>query len=63
MLGIMKVGGVFIPIDANAPVERSMTIIQDHQVRVLVCTTNYTDILDYINVDGMYRLFSLPPRY
>lgn len=53
MLAIMKCGATFIPIDSKAPVQRAVSIIQDHNVSILVCTEYHSKTLLTMNLDGI----------
>ncbi len=55
MLGIMKAGGVYLPIDINYPVNRKKYMISDSQINYLLVDQNIENIEDVelINVHGI----------
>ena len=53
----MKLGAAFLPLDPRAPMERSMSIIRDHGIRVVVCSHTHTQALKSMDLEGIYHLF------
>ncbi|WP_306352312.1 non-ribosomal peptide synthetase [Flavobacterium sp. '19STA2R22 D10 B1'] len=51
ILGILKSGGAYVPIDTNYPVERKENIIKDANVKILLTEVNY--IFDYNFYEGV----------
>ena len=37
LLGILKVGGTFLPLDPENPVQRTATILEDSKARLIIC--------------------------
>src|SRR5580704_5218662 len=44
MLGILKAGAAYLPIDAEYPHDRIEYILEDTKISLLLTTKNYTDI-------------------
>lgn len=49
ILGILKVGATYVPIDPNYPVSRKEHIISDTQIKLLITETNFVFEIDYYN--------------
>lgn len=47
VLGILKAGGVYVPVDINDPKERIEFILQDTGTSVLISTANYKEKLSF----------------
>ncbi|TES55745.1 amino acid adenylation domain-containing protein [Halalkalibacterium halodurans] len=55
MLGILKAGGVYVPLDVNLPPERLEYVIQDANIRTMITEEPFTEkykdqVLDLINI-------------
>ncbi|MFK8105468.1 MAG: amino acid adenylation domain-containing protein [Saprospiraceae bacterium] len=47
LLGILKSGGVYVPIDVNYPEDRKIYILEDANIQLLITDTTYMFELDY----------------
>ncbi|WP_046759068.1 non-ribosomal peptide synthetase, partial [Kordia jejudonensis] len=47
ILGILKAGGVYVPIDTTYPVSRKQYILENAGIQLLIADTNYMFELDY----------------
>ena len=51
ILGILKIGGVYVPIDGSYPLERIKYMLSDSEIRVLLTASNFiqplNDIIEY----------------
>jgi hypothetical protein len=56
VFAILKLGAAFVPLDTRAPVERSVDIIRDHCIRVLVCSTAHSGVLQKMDLEGIVPL-------
>ncbi len=50
MLGVLKAGGVYLPIDPAYPTERKQTIIEDAQLKLLITRSNFSQQIDDSNI-------------
>jgi non-ribosomal peptide synthetase component F len=44
MLGILKAGGAFVPLDPTAPISRLRDIVGDTEARIMLCSPTYHDL-------------------
>ncbi len=47
LLGIMKSGNAYIPVDSEYPEERIRYILQDSKCKMLICSESYKDSYDF----------------
>ncbi|TNE56377.1 MAG: amino acid adenylation domain-containing protein, partial [Bacteroidetes bacterium] len=55
MLGILKAGAAYVPIDTAYPEERISYIRDDANVRMVLCDTRYTDEKNYFTLDELLK--------
>ena len=59
-LGVLKAGGVYVPIDPNYPVERIQYILDDIQCKLLISHAPQLDLVQfdgsYLNVDSLLEI-------
>jgi amino acid adenylation domain-containing protein len=44
MLGVLKAGGAFVPLDPAAPISRLRDIVGDTEARIMLCSPTYHDL-------------------
>lgn len=54
MLGIMKIGAIYLPIDSSTPRERLKYIIDDSKINHIVSQSNYSSILSEFQLQTIY---------
>lgn len=59
MLGILKTGATFVPLDASYPKARLRFILDDTNVQVLISTKSASEALD---LDGLASIFNIDNR-
>lgn len=59
MLGIMRAGGAFVPLDPELPVDRIQFMIEDANIQQLVCDQKYADLCAGMGVAQWMTLESL----
>ncbi|WP_168898084.1 non-ribosomal peptide synthetase [Bacillus sp. ISTL8] len=71
MLGILKAGGVYVPLDKHMPEERIQYILNDSEVQFIVVDENIPEIpfgdVDIVNIDAipdgeMHSRLVIPPK-
>lgn len=50
ILGILKSGGAYLPIDPNLPKERIQYLLKESRVKILVCEESYIGYLNLMNI-------------
>ncbi|MBD8487635.1 amino acid adenylation domain-containing protein [Echinicola sp. CAU 1574] len=59
LLAILKLGGVFVPIDAHTPIERTALILEDSEASILISTENlYSSLqieLKCLFIESLYK--------
>lgn len=69
ILGILKAGGGYVPIDVNLPAERIQFIIEDAKAVVAIVGSKFSHLLASINeeqvhiIDPEEEIFSLKPKH
>ncbi|MEM6803779.1 MAG: amino acid adenylation domain-containing protein, partial [Bacteroidota bacterium] len=56
ILGIMKSGGVYVPIDPMYPADRIRYVIEDASIRVMLSSTNLVEGISDLGVDKLILL-------
>jgi amino acid adenylation domain-containing protein len=59
MLGIMRAGGAFVPLDPELPVDRIQFMIEDANIQHLICDQKYADLCAGIGAAQWMTLESL----
>jgi amino acid adenylation domain-containing protein len=53
LFGILKSGAAYVPVDPNAPMERSLTILQDSEISALFIDNHLTQVLPNLSVQNV----------
>ena len=62
MLGIMRAGGAFVPLDPELPIERIQFMLDDAGIKKIICDQKYADLVAGLGVHQWLTLENLQSK-
>lgn len=60
MLGILKAGAAFLPLDINYPAARISYIVENSELKTIITKTEFQEKLNEVSVQNVIKIDSLP---